>query len=308
VEIECGLDRIHTSLRVWEKKWGGDIKSDGSVHVDGKSYSNQEIISSPARGEKLVEQIQEMCKSLHASGAAVDRSCGYHCHVDVRDMNDAQILAVQRAYIRAEPALYGLVARSRRDNTYSKALGFSFGAKRLRELFKNAKSTAEKVDRFDAMFYGSLERAKDCKINRRRSESRYHGLNVSSIPIHGTIEFRLHQGTVNPTKILMWAAICSALVEYGRTHTDEDVASIRGSAISVLEKVIGDPEVVAWSRARRIYFHQQERTSRGLKPARIPQKVLADIRNVPNVPSESGENEQSHRTGRNSWEGRDTGM
>lgn len=303
IEIECGLDRIHTSLRIWEKKWGGDIKGDGSVHVENKSYSSQEIVSGPARGEKFVEQVTEMCKALNASGAAVDRSCGYHCHVDVREATDANLIAIQHAYIRAEPALYGIVARSRRDNHYSKALAFAHGSRKLREIFKSG-TVKEKMDKFDTIYYGSLANAQRIKTGRLRSESRYHGLNVNSIPLHGTVEFRLHQGTVNPTKILMWAAICSAIVQYGMTHTDEDVARLRGSSIAVLEQIIGDPEIIAWTRMRRIYFHDQERKGRGLKPRKIPQKILADMRSVPTVPSENGEGEQSQRTGRNRWEDR----
>ena len=43
----------------------------------------------------------------------------------------------------------------------------------------------------------------------------YHGLNLHARVYLGTIEFRYHSGTNNPTKIKNWITICQAIVQKG---------------------------------------------------------------------------------------------
>ena len=47
------------------------------------------------------------------------------------------------------------------------------------------------------------------------NEARYCGLNIHSRYFHGSIEFRLHSGTLNKTKIKNWIRILSHIVEEG---------------------------------------------------------------------------------------------
>ena len=47
------------------------------------------------------------------------------------------------------------------------------------------------------------------------NDTRYHGLNLHARVYLGTIEFRYHSGTNNPTKIKNWITICQSIVEKG---------------------------------------------------------------------------------------------
>jgi hypothetical protein len=47
------------------------------------------------------------------------------------------------------------------------------------------------------------------------NDARYHGLNLHARVYLGTIEFRYHSGTNNPTKIKNWITICQSIVEKG---------------------------------------------------------------------------------------------
>ena len=42
------------------------------------------------------------------------------------------------------------------------------------------------------------------------SEGRYYKINFAALDLHGTVEFRQHQGTLNPTKAIMWGRVCAA--------------------------------------------------------------------------------------------------
>jgi hypothetical protein len=45
---------------------------------------------------------------------------------------------------------------------------------------------------------------------------RYYGLNLTCLPVKGTVEFRCHHGTMNKKKIISWVAFCIALVEFAK--------------------------------------------------------------------------------------------
>jgi hypothetical protein len=287
IEIECGVNKVNTQVARALKKWGGAKKTDGSIHMTDRRHT-LEFVTSPARGDSFVDQIKDFTSALHTCDATVNASCGLHCHVDAGELTDRQILNVAHLYYRIEPALYGIVARSRRSNHYSKAFSSHFGAKKVREIFRE-KDWVVRSQKLDTLLYGSLEAARRAKLNHsQNSDARYYGLNLNAIPLHGTIEFRLHQGTVNPTKILMWGAICSAIVRYGATHTEEEITSLPGSSIAILEKIVADPEVITWTRMRRRYFMDKDREYHGKPTIRRPQKMLVNPEHL-SVPEEHGE-------------------
>jgi hypothetical protein len=45
------------------------------------------------------------------------------------------------------------------------------------------------------------------------SISRYRKVNIASFNRHGTIEFRQHEGTMDPDRILNWVQFCTHFVE-----------------------------------------------------------------------------------------------
>lgn len=270
-----------------KKKWGAVITSDGSLNISGA----MELCTSPARGSSFVEEITEICEGLKGSGGSVNKTCGLHIHVNVREMTTEQIVQIILAYTRCEPALYTLVARSRRNDHYSKALVQAFGVQKIRHIFDKG-TYKEKMDKIDAMIYGSIEVARDVKRRRAKyCDARYHGLNINSLPLHGTLEFRHHQGTTNPHKILMWGAVVSSIVRFGAEHSETEIKAIKGSSVLVLERMIEDKEVIAWTRMRRRYFIDEDRKLRGLPPVRRPQKARRDdnVFTFPELAKEDGE-------------------
>jgi hypothetical protein len=96
----------------------------------------------------------------------------------------------------------------------------------------------------------------------------------------------------------MWTAVCSSIVEYCFSHTEAEIRTLvkeTKNGTAILEKVIGDPEVVAWTRARRLFFANMERKRRGLTPlARAEKAIAAEARRrVPGALPDPGEAEMS---------------
>jgi hypothetical protein len=139
--------------------------------------------------------------------------------------------------------------------------------------------------------YGDERTARSVKAQRSKHGCRYHGFNVNALHCHGTVEFRLHQGTTDPRKIKMWAAVCTALVEFAAAHTEAEVMALRGTPAEILEKILaGDREVLRWTRARRRFFDEQDRVRRGLPPRATRARPAAEPEpDEPAAAVESGE-------------------
>lgn len=297
VEIECFLsDVTRRKYKALAEAWDAGITADGSVRADAGTH-NVEHGTSPARGDDFVKQLRETCDLLHEQGARVNKSCGLHVHVDARDFTTREILAFARLYSRVEKSLYGLVSKARRTNDYSRPWG-----PKLTDEHATSEGRCSAMDEdqpltkrekaLDIATYGDESLARRCKTNRYKDSSRYHGVNFNALACHGTIEFRLHHGTVNFTKIAMWAALCSALVEYAKNHTEEEIKGLRGTPAEILDKVVGDAEVTAWCRKRRTHFETLDRQRRGLAPrARPVTPEVAPTPAIPDMPLESGESE-----------------
>jgi hypothetical protein len=135
-------------------------------------------------------------------------------------------------------------------------------------------SIEERSNRLDAALYGSVAEAAECRRDPYKCDCRYYGLNFNAIMLYGTVEFRLHHGTVNVDKIKKWAAVCSAIVEYAATHSEKQVSAMKGSAFEILLRVINDKEVVTWIKARRDYFAYNKRKGAGLA-AKLPVDQVA---------------------------------
>jgi hypothetical protein len=265
IEIECGVDwdSISRSVSKLREKWGLGTHDDGSI--SSRLGTTLEVVTAPARGDLFAKQIDDICRVLAQGEAKVDKSCGLHVHVDVRDLNISQILRIVRFYTMVEDSIYRMVPPSRKRNSYSEPWNGKLARGCALDLFA---SLQDRERALDINSYGHEETARHCKMYREKHESRYHGFNLNAIVCHGTIEFRMHSGTVDPLKIKMWAAVCSAIVEYASSRPEESLLSLKGTPMEKFERAISDREVIAWARVRRNYFIEKERKRRGVLTAR----------------------------------------
>jgi hypothetical protein len=90
--------------------------------------------------------------------------------------------------------------------------------------------------------------------------SRYRALNILSAFNHGTVEFRLHSGTTDETKIRNWASWCAALVDYAKLLTMDEIVrfpSEKASGWAAFRYFAGSGE-------QKDYFEQRRRRFEGV--------------------------------------------
>jgi len=107
----------------------------------------------------------------------VNKQCGLHVHVDARHLG--------KNGLRTAEETYDILA------------------------------SAPVARQFKKLVSPSRRKNKYCRWrNNRRGGNRYAAFNYHSMSEHGTIEFRMHQGSTNKQKIEAWALLCQWTLNY----------------------------------------------------------------------------------------------
>ena len=174
IEIEClvdsrrDLDRALVPLALRNRVGVGD---DGSISGSGAAVEIR--VLAPER--ELEATIQEVCAALKVNNARVNKSCGLHVHIDCRATSGP---------IGAEGLLPAVRNRS---EVYDRLV---FALPLLLQCVAPSRRANNPY----------------CRKNRRgvNPPNRYYAINNRP---NDTIEVRLHQGTVDPTKIAGWVRL-----------------------------------------------------------------------------------------------------
>jgi hypothetical protein len=178
--VTCA-DRSYThnahETRSWKIVW------------DGSLDHGFEAVSPILRGQAGLAELETVTKALAMEGASVNRQCGLHVHIDARDLTPEQVRSVVVAYGENEDVFDAIMPQSRRGDAgrWCKSLQRALPALRRATTMTALRSAL--------------------------NGDRYHKVNLESHPIHGTIEFRHHSGSVNWRKILNWVRLLNALVQ-----------------------------------------------------------------------------------------------
>lgn len=230
IEIEFyGIRRLDV------ERWLGDsglgnagwrIKSDGSV--SGPDGIGLELVSPPLTGEDGLAQVRTACEWLNANGAAVNRTCGLHIHLDVRDCGADGIKRFARSYHNNQDLINFLVSPSRRDGMYCRPLaGVMAQVERCRERYE----------------FGRVHR--------------YHAVNVAAFPRHGTVELRQHQGTLSFRKIEAWLKFGQGMLD---TVAERGVPLVdQGGIRSLMDAAQVDEDAAAFLIGRAVQFGAGDR-------------------------------------------------
>lgn len=152
-----------------------------------------EVVSPILQSEKDLETIEKLCNLLIANGAHVNKTCGFHVHVDARELEAKQIELIYRRYSKYESAIDLLHPKDRRLNKNNYCLSIKPIVEMMNEdkiEFKTKKNIAYKL-----------------------LIDKYYKLNLTSIENLGSIEFRQHKGSLNFTELKHWIYFCQEFVE-----------------------------------------------------------------------------------------------
>jgi hypothetical protein len=209
-EIECeGGSRLKLNKSMDYKC--GDLKSDGSL-----SASGVELVTIPASRNILETIVREHTARLSTAGYSVSPRCGLHTHIDARDIREDgnAIGRLFKTVYAIERVIYSLIAPSRKGNSYCRSL-------QARYTFQDIVTDGECDDvaaiayKVNKSLFPSIFPSGSYRTQRSGpGEVRYMGLNIQSIFYRGSVEFRYHEGTLDPDEMLHWAAFLQAIVKY----------------------------------------------------------------------------------------------
>jgi len=211
IELETSSISIRTAQTALDAvglNWA--CKPDGTRGVDAEAVSP--ILTDASLNEGLIA-----ARALLKAGATVNKQTGYHVHLGAAHYGNEGIAKLVANWYTAADAIAALVAPSRLNNHFC-------------EHFLNESTLVTWVS---SIRDGVIS-------NRAAGRNRYLSLNLDSFDRHGTVEFRLHHGTLNGKKITAWAEFCEAIATFstnggtldeGTGHRLNDITSLLGKLV-----------------------------------------------------------------------------
>ena len=206
VEIECYNNQGHEIYRSAPVVDFFDAVYDGSLGEDGIEYVSG-ILPHNRTGFKI---LRDFCGVLRKTKHTVDSTAGLHIHLSVGEKRKLTVLQLQKllvGYIIAEPIFFKLVPDSRRHNSYCRRL-------------------SKDMDISDICAYGTalglagyyyetqLHNWNSRTFESKWSDKRYYYANFHSVFYRGSLEIRLHSGTINYQKIYNWLQLHRRFVDW----------------------------------------------------------------------------------------------
>jgi hypothetical protein len=214
IEIECllpeGRTRADAAAAV-QARIGKPCYAEGYNHrtvghwkiVTDGSLSNQtrgmEVVSPKLSGEAGLAEVATVLNALQDFGVTVDKSCGFHVHVDATN-DDLQFhRTLAKLYAAYESVIDQIMPKSRRGNHNNFCRSIAHAS---REQIDHVRSVSELAT----------------LLGRAAPAARYVKLNMTRR--HPTVEFRQHSGTLEPEKALTWIKTCLRMVEKAKAGVE----------------------------------------------------------------------------------------
>lgn len=193
---------------------------------DGSVPDGQEMVLYPLVGDKYLSAMEELIPTILEYGAEVNSTCGLHVHVGADDLSMFEIRSLLLGYHRIQNDIYKLVDADRYDARYCRV----YTTGQLVPLW-NAKTEPTIKAALTQLLY-----AKPCDVNivavkrEKYQAARYYGLNIHSWHLRGTIEWRHHQGTLDPSKLINWPLFCGWMTEILSSLNDQELVQLNSLA------------------------------------------------------------------------------
>ena len=216
VELETEYSRNHQKLHE-NTSWGCVYEC---------STPGPEFISPILQGDEGFNEIRKICFFASDNNWTVDRSCGFHVHIDARDLSSNQLLNIAYAYRTTYPLWKKFVSRYRHGNSMCGSPQYTTRDIRCIEHFEDF---SEARDRFEFVNY----RAYIC---------------------HGSIEIRLYQGSLAAREICNWVALharfIDAVKDLSYDKLDETFGAITRKNWAGIVALIEDTDLLDYWRRR----------------------------------------------------------
>jgi hypothetical protein len=190
--------------------------NDGSITAP-RDMVGLEIKTRPLNFEKLAVLTRKIQKLCDDNGVTVNTSCGFHIHTSSRRFFRRRSLRhIMMTWVAMEDVLYATQPESRLSNRYCQ-----------RRLFDLVQQNG----------LPQMPKEKDALVDFLGGCDRYYSLNIASLRKHGTLEVRLHAGTTNATKVIMWMTLVRSIFEYAIGEYNQKEVKALFEMASTEEKV-----------------------------------------------------------------------
>lgn len=217
-EIECyitNIGKINSAFAKLPDTFG--INRDGSLEAksggsEGKKLSDgrrlvkgMELTTPVLRGTEGETYLKNICDALNADDTAkVDHTCGLHLHIDMSDIryNHEAIKNLMAFHWIYEGVIKSFLPGTRRLNIFCQSTRNDYSLTGI--------ARAENIQKLATLWY---KKRRDLS-HYNKKHPRYHGINFHSFFTDGHVEIRYHSGTTNLKKILAWASLHVAIIDY----------------------------------------------------------------------------------------------
>lgn len=201
---------------------------------DDGSTAGKEFKLAPCSGDKGLEAIEEFCGHAARLGFQVAPTCGFHAHFDQTASDITELKAVAAGYLLTQRVWQSFVSNARRNNIYCGGISW----------------TLKDLDSLD----GTTEYRDWAKYN-----DRYQYANVAAYAKHGTMEIRLHGGTLDREKVCNWVVAHLRFIDWCEARTKSQIeAELGGLGVQAifnkLAGIWGDEELTAYFVGRAAKF------------------------------------------------------
>jgi hypothetical protein len=220
------------------------VKPDGSLHF--RRYYGAEVVTPVLQGQETYPVIRAIMKTLNGrTSASVNKTCGYHLHIDVSDYSLTNWKTFLTRYIRAERRIFSTIAPSRFYGHYSVPLFRQL----TQELHYTSPTSECVIERY-------CQEVWDCtslhSIYRLLGSTRYTAINIepAATGLRSAIEFRMHQGTLCPDKVIAWAEFWQCFVQNAISgeHRYRPIAENYGNRRAYVAKCVsGELQFQNWA-------------------------------------------------------------
>jgi len=215
IEIECKGITMEAALAAIHavgvfcniENYNHETRSEWKIVTDASVSGGFEVVSPILSGNEGLAEVQKVSDALVSAGATVEKDCGFHVHVDARDLNGLTIANILTRYAKYETQIDAFMPKSRRENNN-----------------RFCASVVGLASRFQNLGMDASNRSVAGMVSNR-----YYKLNLCSFVRHGTVEFRQHSGTVEARKMIPWILFCVNFVETSKVSINMVREEVGGS-------------------------------------------------------------------------------